>query len=567
LTLVYGVDVPLIDQWSMPPLLEKSCAGTLTFEDLFRQYSDHRPLFPRLIMIGLARLSGWNVRWELATNLVLGTLSFIVLLVPLRRALAASGSRVPLWAPALFSLLTFSLCQWENWLWGGQIIFFLNTLCVSGGILVLWSANRARDFALATLLGVVATFSLANGLLFWWIGLFIIAAGQAGSRPRLQRLALWSATTLIVHLIYFHGYVPHAPAGERLNPVRSPLLFGHYVLTFLGSPAASFSGSAWPPHDSGVAAVVGFAGLVLFGAALQSARRRSSKSRRSWTPFAALGVYALFSGAAAAVGRGKFGIPQAMAPRYTTISMLGWIGLCGLLLVSTRATTIEARDGTPEKPWFRLFRLLPLAIAALFLVSSAVCIPVFPQRWRLLEPVRGALVEAGPDSLLVRLHPDVGLVRSGMRILEARKLSVFRDTPARLGIRAVAAPLKTFGQVLLLEEDLIRIRKGQHKRVRIRVTNPTAETWSALGDGTGVYSVRLSYHWLRSDGTVAVLNGERTLLSEDLTPGQTTHLNALVAPPPGRGRFLLVWTMVQEGVNWFDDAGAGALKVEVKVER
>lgn len=565
LTLHYGVDVPLVDQWAMPPLLEKSYAGTLTLHDLFAQYAEHRLLFPRLITIGLARLSGWNVRWELVANLLLATLTGALLIVLLRRALAASGSRMPVWGPALFSLLTFSLCQWENWLWGGQIHFFLNVLCVGGGVLALWNTRRAGSFVCAILLGVIATFSLASGLIFWWIGLFVIAIDDWPVRLRWRRIAIWSAAELVVYAIYFYDFIPFAPAGERLNPILSPVIFSRYLLTFLGSPAVSFSGSAFPPRDSGVAALVGLASVLLFAVVLLRIWREGAPFRRSETPFVALGAYAFLAGASAAVGRGKFGTPQAMAPRYTTVSLLWWFGLCGclLILMSIGGAVKNEHMASPKRQ--RAAAWLTLAIAALILTSSLVCIPIFSLRWRLLEPTRGAVLENGPDRLLARLHPNVQLVHNGIAILRVRRLSVFRDMPDRLHVRRVAVPLKTFAQILAAEEPVVGLSAGEKRSVRMRVTNPTNENWSALGDGTGMYSVRLSYHWLREDGTATVVDGKRTLLPADLGPNETVRLKACLAAPSTGGRFVLVWTLVQENVNWFDAAGTGALKVDVNV--
>src|SRR5262245_62975011 len=66
----YSVDVPFADQWALVPLLEKSYRGTLTLRDLWSQHNEHRLLFPRMIMLVLARLSGWNLRYELAVNIL-----------------------------------------------------------------------------------------------------------------------------------------------------------------------------------------------------------------------------------------------------------------------------------------------------------------------------------------------------------------------------------------------------------------------------------------------------------------------------------------------------------------
>jgi len=54
----YAVPVPYWDQWEFVPLLEKTYHGQLTFHDLWAQHNEHRILFPRIIMLALAHLTG-----------------------------------------------------------------------------------------------------------------------------------------------------------------------------------------------------------------------------------------------------------------------------------------------------------------------------------------------------------------------------------------------------------------------------------------------------------------------------------------------------------------------------
>src|SRR5208282_4675420 len=61
----YAVSVPFGDQWELVPLLEKTYHETLTFHDLWAQHNEHRILFPKIIMLGLAHLTGWNIYYEL----------------------------------------------------------------------------------------------------------------------------------------------------------------------------------------------------------------------------------------------------------------------------------------------------------------------------------------------------------------------------------------------------------------------------------------------------------------------------------------------------------------------
>ena len=121
----YGVDMPWGDQWdSTRLLLEKMRAGTLGFADFFAFHNEHRIFFPRLLTLGLAKLTHWNVRAELLMIWIL----VCVCSLNLWRVAQISGWRnsgVRHWLLLGTNVLLFSPLQWENLLWGFQIGFIL----------------------------------------------------------------------------------------------------------------------------------------------------------------------------------------------------------------------------------------------------------------------------------------------------------------------------------------------------------------------------------------------------------------------------------------------------------
>ena len=82
--LTCAVMVPYWDQWDMVPLLEKTCHGELTFHDLWAQHNEHRIFFPKIIMLSLARLTGWSIGCELFTILLLAIGIFLLFLRQMR---------------------------------------------------------------------------------------------------------------------------------------------------------------------------------------------------------------------------------------------------------------------------------------------------------------------------------------------------------------------------------------------------------------------------------------------------------------------------------------------------
>jgi hypothetical protein len=169
----YHVDVPFWDQWNFVPLLGQSYEKGVTLADLWGQHNEHRLLFPRLIMLGLARASKYNINFELVVIILLAAATFALFWYQFFRTAGALGYSGFPWAVPVISLLVFTLGQAENWLWGWQIQIFLNVLAaVAGFVLLGGSPFRWGKYVCALGCGLLATYSFANGLLFWPAGFF-----------------------------------------------------------------------------------------------------------------------------------------------------------------------------------------------------------------------------------------------------------------------------------------------------------------------------------------------------------------------------------------------------------
>jgi hypothetical protein len=99
--------------------------------------------------------------------------------------------------------------------------------------------------------------------------------------------------------------------------------------------------------------------------------------------------------------------------------------------------------------------------------------------------------------------------------------------------------------------------------VTLRVRNTSAATWRSVGTVMG--RVVLSYRWRRPDGSLAIPQGDISLLPEALPPGQVVELIAGLWTPPEPGRYLLEWEALCERVAWFSDRGVPPLVHQVNV--
>ncbi len=556
----FGVDAPLIDHWSMVEDLKRYYAGTWGLSDLFRSHNGHRLFVPRLILVPLADLTGWNTRVEMGLNLVAALGILWVLGRRIRRCLGATGATSPMWVLPVVSLALFSLNQWENWLWGFQINVFLVVLWVVWGFEFFggWALMAGRYLG-AVLFGLLATLTQGSGLVYWPVGAaMILAIREVSPRRSGALLLLWLAIAAAVYVVYFQRLPEDSTFEVSRFAVESPWRYLRFVLSLLGAPVVSFSGSAWPPRESSVAPAVGAIGLVLYAVSARRAIHRLGPERAhlllpllGWAAFS-LGVTFQIG-----ISRGVVGPAGAMASRYMTLTTPFWISLLGHLAVASRPPA-EPVPGRAGREWpVALMRLAVASLAVLMLASSVHSVPVFPAHHALEAPARAEMLRGEVDGFLQRLHPRVESVRKYLDVLRAHRLSVFREPPGAVTPPARPVPLRSFAQSITLKSALSSMPAGGVTSLRVRVSNPSEESWPAEGDGFGHYAVRLSYHWFDSADRAVVFNGRRTLLPRDIHPGESVQLTAEIEAPETPGQYVLRLTMVQEIVKWFDADGGG----------
>lgn len=118
-----------------------------------------------------------------------------------------------------------------------------------------------------------------------------------------------------------------------------------------------------------------------------------------------------------------------------------------------------------------------------------------------------------------------------------------------------------FNQEIFLLETLKSGKVGETMRIPVMVKNTSNFVW----DSGAANPVNFSYNWFDSNGNRLVLDVERTPLPKSLAPKELEKLNALIVFPDRPGNYILALTMVQEGVTWFNDAGAQAPNIPVTV--
>ena len=424
----YHLGAPVLDEWELMTMFPKFYEGTLSTADLFALHNEHRLLFPRLIMLALARLTGWNQAYETALSVLLAAGALGLAAAQLRATQRQTGRRLVMLIPVL-SLLFFSLSQWQNWFMPSQFLLFFHALAAMAAILALSQpALTAKHFAAAIALAVMTSYSFANGLAIWPIGLLCLVIrrssgrlpravveealprDQAATRTSLFFSIIWAAAGAIVIALYLHGYQSPSYHPSPWPNLRHPLGYGLYVLNYLGSPVVNFSVPG--------ATLAGAAGTaILIGGSLIYLKRSGARAAITLLPYWTLALYAVSAAAITGFGRLGFGIEQATSSRYITIANLFWFGNVVLVLLVT------------EKNWSRYAAAAALALFAVLVGANSVYGTLkWTERYAFRLPAKAELISGGTDeNLLQRLHPNPKLVIERREILKKYHLGPFRD--------------------------------------------------------------------------------------------------------------------------------------------
>lgn len=373
-------------------------------------------------MLVLAHLTGWNISYELMTNIFLAIGIFVALIFQMRETLRSIGGYKMGWLPPTISLIVFSLTQWENWLWGWQIQVFLNVLAVVLGIIFLARAKFCWFYNfVAAILVFVATYSFVNGILYWPIGLSILYVASLNRKKKEKWLVIfWLMIGSMITLFYLHD---HQTLGDKLTSwysITHPFTYIIYVLSYLGSPVISFN--PWG------AAFAGIVGISLFCYLIKVLLYDRKIKPYHLIPYAAIGFYSIGSAILTGLGRVQLGSIQAISSRYVTFSNLLWISNIFFLYVLIKSDNLRLRAQHKSNRWKRQM-LFSIYFLVIFLIgaNSAFKALKFAYQYSYLQSARAALVTSKENSYLKRLYYSERVVRERSEILKKFNLSLFRD--------------------------------------------------------------------------------------------------------------------------------------------
>lgn len=422
LVLKYHVDVPILDQWELIPVLDKTYKGSLTIKDIWQPHNEHIIFFPKLIMIKLARSTRWSILYELLTNILLGIGIFVTICYQLIKTDRIGNLRTYLLIP-IVSLITFSINQSQNWLWGWQIQMFLNVLAVAVGIMLLaYYAEKWLHFSFALFMGIIAAYSFSNGVVYWAVGLLVLFfVRHANRKSKVIKIIIWICASLLIAYTYWPLFVYKCQRPTDHTPLsfilQHKLEFTRYVLAYLGNPVCNYY--------QATAIISGIFGLVVFGFSASFLLISRRVGLNLLLPYIGMGLYVLGSAILTGTGRAGLGVEQAMVPRYATIANLFWISNIVLLFIFADAPRDKSKSKTVPR-WFVTGPIV-IIIVLVMTVNSVKAVKNFKNYYELFSRAQIALRTGTNELFLKLLYPDVKVVKERRVVLKKYELSAFRE--------------------------------------------------------------------------------------------------------------------------------------------
>lgn len=314
--------------------LHSGVAPTAFIHELFSVNNEHRMVMSRLLFTASYGLTG-TVNFSVIS--LLGNLCLVALCAILIVGARTAARRLRL--GLVLALGLFQLENYENFLWSGSSIDHFQVLLYVGATVTALAHGTRTAWLLAGLCAVLATLTLAHGLLVWPLGAALLWRAR-----RTPHLVGWCALALLVVGGYALGFSVNG--GHRfahLNLAGAQEIL-RYWLTLLGTgPALGHTGLApW----LGVALLATLAWLGTHGAL---------RRERVAYPLAWFGVAAL---ALVAVGRAEQ-VGGLVMSRYVILGTLAW---------SLTAFMLLERFSDPRRPLAVLAGCLPVLV--LFNISA-----------------------------------------------------------------------------------------------------------------------------------------------------------------------------------------------------
>jgi hypothetical protein len=336
---VYGGNVPYLDDWDIVPALTGHQAVTL--EWLWSQHNEHRLPVPKLLLLGLYKISGFDFR----AGMVFNAAALILMAALMLHAAARIRGGIGL-TDAFIPLLFLGWAHYDNLLWSWQVGFVSAVLLAILALHAVSASTTPRRLTGLYMGILVCALPLtgAVGLAFaaplavWMINVAFVYRRRDACLA--VTLALGGLLALLLIGLYFIGY--HGAAIQPPHTLRE-WLAGTVDFLSMGLAPMGWIGVETFAGIS-VRELVGYAvaGMLLAALLANLCVRRSTSEFVRASGLGAIVIGALVLALGVAWGRGG----QCVMPRYVTLGTPGLMAVYLSTLIRPGSSTgLCARTG------------------------------------------------------------------------------------------------------------------------------------------------------------------------------------------------------------------------------
>lgn len=103
---------------------------------------------------------------------------------------------------------------------------------------------------------------------------------------------------------------------------------------------------------------------------------------------------------------------------------------------------------------------------------------------------------------------------------------------------------------------------GERVNIKVTVINDSEQTW--VGDS--LRPVKLCYHWQKDTGEMLIFDGLRSdIPSAGFPSDQAVEAEMRIKAPLEAGTYILMLTLLQENISWFEDIGFAPCKLSINI--
>ena len=400
--LRYYTAIPASDYWRVVKNIPSY--ESLNLGVLWQPHNGHRILFPEIVFA----LDAVFLQCRQLLPFLLNAAFYFALFLSIANCIRSEKS-MPLLARAELVLFTGIVIGWP-----------LNTIVLGTPFLLAWTILQvavvaaladAKHLSVAVLCGVIATFSVANGLALWPVLIGIATL----SRWPPRKVAALLSFALVSCILFFWGNHQAAASGGSIAALRHPLLLLGFVASYFSMPFGVIRSP-----------LVGFAfgalSLVLWITCLITAIRRRVLVSNTGILCFGYAAFELLSACMTAAGRmdpNDPGFLAAKAGRYVTVPLVGWA------LLAAETVWLLRSSGVGR------FKLRTIAAAGILILAF---MQIRLSRWlrtndRYIasQQLTALSIQTGLEDpeLLRNVFPEPAYVSSLLPILKAQRKSIF----------------------------------------------------------------------------------------------------------------------------------------------